>query len=55
MNTDRFTELCAIVELLFAAHYTEREIVAYLMGPFGLSEDEALSAVRTTGRPLAFH
>jgi len=39
------TDLRAIVECLRTAHYSEGEIVDYLKGPFGLTEDDALAAV----------
>ena len=45
---DLSTDLRAIVECLFAAHYSEREIIAYLSGPFGLTEEQATIAVRQT-------
>ena len=42
METDRR----AIVECLLTASYTEGEIIDYLTGPLGLSEDEAMRAMR---------
>ena len=39
------TDLHAIVECLRTAHYSEGEIVDYLKGPFGLTEDDAVAAV----------
>jgi hypothetical protein len=41
MQTDRR----AIVECLLSARYSEAEIIDYLKGPMGLSEDEAIAAV----------
>jgi hypothetical protein len=43
------TDVRAVAECLLTAHYSEHEIVDYLMGPFGLAEDEAMSAVRDAG------
>ncbi len=40
------TDLRAVVECLLTAHYSEIEIVEYLTGPFGVTEVEALRAVR---------
>jgi len=40
------TDLHAIVACLRTAQYSEGEIVDYLKGPFGLTEDEAAAAVR---------
>jgi hypothetical protein len=40
-------DLRSIVECLFAAGYSESEIVDYLAGPFGLSLEHALNAVRS--------
>lgn len=45
------TDLGTIVECLLSAHYSESEIVDYLVGPLGLSEDEAVSAVREGAGP----
>ena len=42
MNSD----LRAIVECLLTAHYSDVEIVEYLTGPLGLTEHEAVRAVR---------
>lgn len=42
MQTDRR----AIVECLLSARYTEAEIIDYLKGPLGLSDAEAIAAVR---------
>ncbi|MGO9872478.1 MAG: hypothetical protein ACLPVY_01655 [Acidimicrobiia bacterium] len=42
MNSD----LRAIVECLLTAHYSDVEIVDYLKGPLGLTEHEAVCAVR---------
>ena len=42
MQTDRR----AIVECLLSARYSEAEIIDYLKGPLGLSEDDAVNAVR---------
>jgi hypothetical protein len=41
----RVPDLRAIVECLFAAHYSEHEIIDYLTGPLGLSDAEAMAAV----------
>jgi hypothetical protein len=35
-----------MVECLFTAHYSEAEIVGYLTGPLGLTDDAAWQAVR---------
>jgi len=40
------TDRRAIVECLLSARYSETEIIDYLNGPLGLSEDEAVHAVR---------
>jgi hypothetical protein len=40
------TDRRAIVECLLSARYSEAEIIDYLKGPLGLSEDEAVNAVR---------
>jgi len=39
-------DLRAIVECLLTAHYSDVEIVDYLKGPLGLTEHEAVRAVR---------
>jgi hypothetical protein len=39
------TDRRAIVECLLSARYSEAEIIDYLKGPLGLSEDEAVNAV----------
>jgi hypothetical protein len=49
-----FTDLRAVVQCLFAANYSEREIIQYLMGPFGLSQEAATLAVRDAGGPLSY-
>ena len=49
-----FTDLRAVVQCLFAANYSEREIIQYLMGPFGLSQEAATMAVRDAGGPLSY-
>jgi len=46
INTIVNTDLRAIVECLRTAHYSEGEIVDYLKGPYGLTEDDAVAAVR---------
>jgi hypothetical protein len=38
-------DLRAIVACLFAAHYSEDEILDYLTGPLGCSDGEAAAAV----------
>ena len=38
-------DLRAIVECLLAAHYSEGEIVDYLLGTLGLSELDAFAAL----------
>ena len=43
------SDLQAIVECLFAAHYSENEILDYLTGPLGLSDAEATAAVLAAG------
>jgi hypothetical protein len=40
------TDRRAIVECLLSARYSESEVIDYLTGPLGLSEDEAVNAVR---------
>jgi hypothetical protein len=40
------TDRRAIVECLLSARYSEAEIIDYLKGPLGLSEDEAVNAMR---------
>jgi len=49
-----FNDLRAVVQCLFAANYSEREIIQYLMGPFGLSQEAATTAVRDGGGPLSY-
>jgi hypothetical protein len=39
-------DLRTIVECLLTAHYSEAEILDYLSGPLGYSEDDALLALR---------
>jgi hypothetical protein len=40
------TDLRAVVECLLTAHYSEQEIVDYLTGPIGVTEEAAIRAVR---------
>ncbi len=40
------TDRRAIVECLLSARYSESEVIDYLKGPLGLSEDEAVNTVR---------
>jgi hypothetical protein len=44
----------AIVECLIAAHYSEHEILAYLIGPLGLPEATALAAIEAARGPVHF-
>ena len=44
--------LRAVVECLLTAHYSEREIVDYLEGAYGLTLEEALDAVQETAGGL---
>ena len=46
------TDLRAVVECLLTAHYSEIEIVEYLTGPIGVTEAEALRAVRGCAGPF---
>ena len=48
------TDLRAIVECLFAAHYSEREIFDYLRGPLGVSDDAARLALHDFAGPQDF-
>jgi hypothetical protein len=41
----RVPDLQAIVDCLFAAHYSEDEILDYLTGPLGLADADAAAAV----------
>jgi hypothetical protein len=47
-------DLRAIVECLLAAHYSEREILDYLVGPLGTTEREAHVALEAALGPSRF-
>jgi hypothetical protein len=40
------TDLRTVVECLLTAHYSEQEIIDYLVGPIGVTEAAAIHAVR---------
>ena len=42
-----------VVQCLLAASYTEREIVDYLERAYGLTPEEAVTAVARTAGPIA--
>lgn len=43
------TDLRAVVECLFAASYTEAEIIEYLEGTLGVALQDAVNAVNAAG------
>ena len=43
------TDLRAVVECLFAASYTEAEIIDYLEGTLGATPQDAVDAVNAAG------
>jgi hypothetical protein len=45
------SDLRPIVECLLTAHYSEGEIIEYLLGPLGIPEDQAVLAVRDAAGP----
>jgi len=48
------TDLRAFVECLFAASYTETEIIDYLEGTLGVTTEDAVNAVNAAGsRPAS--
>lgn len=49
------TDLPAMVECLLTAHYSEIEIFDYLTGPLGVTEAEALGAIRACAGSFEVH
>jgi hypothetical protein len=44
----------AVVECLLAAHYSEGEILDYLIWPLGLTEADAFAALESACGPVRF-
>jgi hypothetical protein len=47
-------DIRAIVECLLAAHYSDREILDYLVWPLGLAEPDAGAALEAVRGPVRF-